>query len=145
MDGQFGLNLEAVFQHISKSETFSIAFPILRRALVVDMRANGEEGPFIKVMPMARNAADRLRTLKRLRPALPRAAEILVVPWSSFIDGLIRAGIWDKLRERVASSGSRSAIDALEKTLEELRSIESQELGALLTGDRYETIWSRVK
>lgn len=137
------MNLEAVFQHIGKSETFSIAFPTLRKALVVDMRTNGEDGPFIRVMPMARSAADRLRTLKRMRPALPRAAEILVVPWPSFVDGLVRAGIWEKLQERIAASGSLSALDALDKALEELRTLESQEFGALLTGDRYETLWSR--
>lgn len=145
MDGQFGLNLEAVFQHIGKSETFSIAFPTLRKALVVDMRPSGEDGPFIRVMPMARSAAERLRTLKRMRPALPRAAEILVIPWPSFVDGLVRAGIWEKIRERIAASDSQSALDSLDKTFEELKSMESQEIGALLTGERYETIWAKPR
>ena len=137
--------MEAVFQHIGKAETFSIAFPTLRKALVVDMRHSGDEGPFVRVMPMARSAADRLRTLKRMRPSLPRAAEILVIPWPSFVDGLVRAGIWEKIHERVASSNSRSSVDALDKTLEELRSIESQEIGDLLRGERYETIWARPR
>ena len=145
VDGQFSLNLQAVLQHIGRAETFSIALPTVRRALVVDMRQQGDQGPFVKVMPMARSAAERLRTLKRLRPHLPRAAEILVVPWPSFVGGLVRSGVWDRLRERIEATGSQAATDALEKALEELRLAESQELGALLRGEQYEIVWSRAK
>ncbi len=143
MDGQFSLNLEAVFRHIDKAETFSLALPTIKRALVIDMRTDGDDGPFIRVMPMARSAADRLRTLRRLRPSLPRAAEILVVPWPSFVDGLVRAGVWERLEKRVSLSGSDAATDALEKAFDELRATEARELGALLRGEQYEVVWSR--
>lgn len=143
LDGQFSLNIEAVFRHIDKAETFSIALPTIKRALVIDMRVSGDDGPFIRVMPMARSASERLRTLRRLRPALPRAAEILVVPWSSFVDGLVRAGIWERLQNRVNNSGSEKAVVALEKAYEELIATESRELGALLRGEQYETLWKK--
>ena len=42
MDGQFSLNLEAVFRHIDRAETFSIALPNIKRALVVDLRLTAE-------------------------------------------------------------------------------------------------------
>lgn len=149
LDGQFSLNIEAVFRHIDKAETFSIALPTIKRALVVDLRtskdANGEDAPFIRVMPMARSASERLRTLRRLRPALPRAAEILVVPWLSFVDGLVRAGIWERLEKRVSSTGSTAAIEALDKAFIDLRTAEAKELGALLRGEQYEVLWARAK
>lgn len=145
MDGQFSINLEAVLQHIEKAETFSIALPTVKRALVIDMRTKGDDGPFIRVMPMARTASERLRSLRRLRPTLPRAAEILVVPWPSFVDGLVRAGIWQRLQQRVASSGSAAAADALDDSLTELRVAESRELGALLRGEEYEILWAKAK
>ncbi len=148
MDGQFSLNLEAVFRHIDKAETFTIALPTIRRALVVDLRTssepNGDANPFIRVMPMARSASERLRTLRRLRPTLPRAAEILVVPWPSFVDGLVRAGIWERLEQRITKTGSARAIEALEKAFDELRSTEARELGALLRGEKYEVLWARA-
>lgn len=144
MDGQFSLNLEAVFQHIDKAETFSIALPTVKRALVLDMRAKGDDGPFIRVMPMARSASERLRTLRRMRPRLPRAAEILVVPWPSFVDGLIRAGIWNRIEQRVAASGSTEAVEALAEALDELRVAEARELGALLRGEQYEVLWAKA-
>ncbi|MDA1297501.1 MAG: hypothetical protein O3B04_05800 [Chloroflexi bacterium] len=145
MDGQFSINLEAVLQHIEKAETFSIALPTVKRALVIDMRTKGDDGPFVRVMPMARTASERLRSLRRLRPTLPRAAEILVVPWPSFVDGLVRAGIWQRLQQRVASSGSAAAADALDDSLTELRVAESRELGALLRGEEYEVLWAKAK
>lgn len=143
MDGQFSLNLEAVFRHIDKAETFSVALPTIKRALVCDMRSSKEEGPFIRVMAMARSASERLRTLRRLRPSLPRAAEILVVPWPSFVDGLVRAGIWERLEQRVDASGSAEAREALDKAFVELKAAESKEIGALLRGERYEVLWAR--
>ncbi len=143
LDGQFSLNIQAVFRHIDKAETFSIALPTIKRALVVDMRVSGGDGPFIRVMPMARSASERLRTLRRMRPALPRAAEILVVPWRSFVDGLVRAGIWERLEKRIEASGSESALESLETAFDELRTAESRELGALLRGEQYEVLWAR--
>lgn len=148
LDGHFSLNIEAVFRHIDKAETFSLALPTIKRALVVDLRTSGtsrgDNDPFIRVMPMARSASERLRTLRRLRPTLPRAAKILVVPWPSFVDGLVRAGIWERLEQRVAKTGSTVAVEALEMAFDELRSAEARELGALLRGEQYEVLWARA-
>ena len=144
MDGQYNLNLEVVFQHIERAETFSIALPTIKLALVVDMRTKGDEGPFIRVMPMTRSASERLRVLRRLRPKLARPSEILVVPWPSFVDGLVRAGVWERLQQRVATSGSETAIDQLSQALDELRAAESREIGALLRGEQYEVLWARA-
>lgn len=149
MDGQFSLNIEAVFRHIDKAETFSIALPTIKRALVIDLRTNDgtktDANPFIRMMPMARSASERLRTLRRLRPTMPRAAEILVVPWPSFVDGLVRSGIWERLEQRVAKTGSTVAVEALEKAFDELRTAEARELGALLRGEQYEVLWARAR
>ncbi len=143
MDGQFSLNFEAVFKHIDRAETFSIALPIIKRALVIDMRSKDGEPPLVRVMPMARSANERLRSLKRMRPQLPRPSEMLVVPWASYVDGLVRSGLWAKVRARVGSAGSKTALTALDQALDDLRAIESREVAALLRGERYETLWAR--
>jgi len=143
LDGQFSLNIEAVFRHIDRAETFSIALPTIKRALVVDLRPDPAGKPFIRVMPMARSAADRLRNLRRLRPALPRAAEILIVPWHSFVGGLVRAGVWERLQQRVAKINDGAGMDMLDRALEELLADEARELGALLRGEQYEVLWTR--
>ena len=143
MNWEFGLDLESVAMHVEKATTFSIFFPTLRRSLVIDMRHGPEEGPLVRVLPVARSPHERIRSLRRMRPHLPRATEMVVIPWPTYVENLVRTGVWQKIAQRVTASGSREAARSLTNALAELRKYESQELGALIRGERYETIWSR--
>ena len=143
MDGNFRLDLNVVFHHIESAQTLSVFFPTLRRALVIDLRHGPQEGPLVRVMPLTRSAADRLRTLKRLRPHLPRATEIVAIPWSGYVGTMVSSGVWEKLVSRVTSTGGEEASKAMDVALEELRRIERHELAALIRGEQYETMWAR--
>ncbi|MBI4306361.1 MAG: hypothetical protein HY678_08580 [Chloroflexi bacterium] len=143
MNADYGLDLAAVMHHVQNAKIFSIFFPALRKALVVDMRQGAEEGPMIRVLPMARSPHERLRGLKRLRPHLPRATEIVAIPWPIYVENLVRSGVWDKMATRIADSGYEDAVRSLNSSLQELRRLERQELAALIRGDQYETIWSK--
>ena len=145
MDGDYGLDFGAVAHHIETAETMSFFFPMLRRSLVIDLRSSPEGGPLIKVMPVARSAGDRLRSLKRLRPHLPRPKNLVTIPWPVYVETLVSAGIWDRLLARLAECGSHEVLRTAEEALAELRQIEQRELGALIRGERYETIWARRK
>ena len=125
------------------AETMSFFFPMLRRSLVIDLRPSPEDGPLIRVMRVARSAGDRLRSLKRLRPHMPRPRDLVAIPWPVYVDTLVSAGIWDRLLARLAESGSQDAVRAAERALAELRRIERRELAALIRGEQYETIWAR--
>ena len=111
MDGDFGVDLGAIVEHVETAETFSIFFPTLRRALVVDMRHGPEEGPLVRVLPMARSPQERLRSLRRLRPYLPRATQMVAIPWPTYVVNMVRSGVWSKLAARITESGS--ALDFL--------------------------------
>lgn len=143
MNWEFGLDLESVAMHVEKAATFSIFFPTLRRSLVIDMRHGPEEGPLVRVLPVARSPHERIRSLRRMRPHLPRATEMVVIPWPTYVENLVRTGVWQKIAQRVTASGSREAARSLTSALAELRKYESLELAALIRGERYETIWSR--
>ncbi|NQW18668.1 MAG: hypothetical protein HQ478_14425 [Chloroflexi bacterium] len=143
MSWDYGVDLGAIVGHVESSETFSVFFPSLRKALVVDMRHGPEEGPMVRVLPMARSPQERLRSLRRLRPHLPRATQMVAIPWPSYVANIVRSGVWDKLAERISESGSEDAVRALAHSLAELRQHESSELATLIRGDHYETIWSR--
>ncbi len=143
MSHEYGVDLGAIVERVESSETFSIFFPSLRKALVVDMRHGPEEGPLVRVLPMARSPQDRLRSLRRLRPHLPRATQMVAIPWPSYVENMVRSGVWDKLAVRVSESGSEDAVRALANSLAELRQHEATELASLIRGDHYETIWSR--
>ena len=143
MDGNFRLDLDTVIQHVENAETFSIFFPILRRALVVDLREAPDQDPLIRVMPMARSAADRIRSLKRQRPQLPRPTEVIAIPWATYIENVVSSGVWERLLRRLEASGQKDAIRTANACLEDLRRYERQEIGALIRGDQYQTIWAR--
>ena len=143
MDGGRGLDLRAVAHHVATAETMSFFFPVLRRSLVIDLRSSPKDGPLVRVMPVARSAGGRLRVLKRLRPHMPRPRNLVTIPWPVYVETLVSSGIWGRLLARLADSGSRDALRAAAEALAELRQIEQRELGALIRGEQYETIWTR--
>ena len=143
MDGNFGLDLDTVIHHVENADTFSIFFPILRRALVVDLREAPGQGPLIRVMPMARSAADRIRSLKRQRPQLPRPTEVIAIPWATYVENVVSSGVWGRLLRRLESGNREDAIRTANACLEDLRRYERHEIGALIRGDQYQTIWAR--
>ncbi len=143
MDWEDSVDLKAVVSHVQSASTFSIFFRMLRRSLVVDMRHGPEDGPLVRVLPMARSPHERLRSLRKMRPHLPRATEMVVIPWPSYVESLVRSGVWASIEKRVAESGSEQAARSLAGALAELRQQESSELTALIRGEHYETIWAR--
>lgn len=143
MDGNFRLDLNAVFQHIETAQTLSLFFPVLRRSMVVDLRHGPQEGPMVRVMPMARSASDRLRSLKRLRPHLPRANEIVAIPWTGFVVNLVSSGVWERLVKRVTAEGGENSAKEMEAALQELQRAERHELAMLIRGEQYETMWAK--
>ena len=78
-----------------------------------------------------------------MRPHLPRATEMVVIPWPSYVESLVRSGVWASIEKRVAESGSEQAARSLAGALAELRQHESTELAAIIRGEHYETIWER--
>jgi len=142
LDREFGLDIDAIVGHIDSAPTLSFFFPRLRRSLVVDMRQGPEDGPFIRVLPMARGLHERLRSIKRARPHLPKATEIVAIPWPIYVENMV-SGVWARVIQRIETTGSVDAVSAAEAALTELRALESQELTALIKGGQYETIWAR--
>lgn len=140
---EFGVDLTAIVEQVESAETFSIFFPTLRRSLIVDMRRGPEDGPMVRVLPMARSPHDRLRSLRRMRPHLPRATQMVAIPWPTYVENLVRSGVWAKLQDRMDQINASQAEQDLVRALAELRQYESQELTALIRGDNYDTIWAR--
>ncbi len=92
---------------------------------------------------MARSIADRLRSIKKMRPALPRPRDIVAVPWVGYVEAMQSSGLWNKIIARIEESGYAEALEAADKAFDELVSMERRELAQLITGDQYETLWAR--
>ena len=141
MEGNFLFDIDRVRQNISEAEVMSVFFPTFRRALVIDTRSNEEVGPLVQMMPMARSPQDRMRSIRRMRPSLPRPSNLTLIPWQRYVGSLVESGVWDQILDRVGESGDGEALTACDNALAELRRMERAELVAAITGDNYHTLW----
>ena len=141
MEGNFLFDIDQVIQNVSEAEVMSVFFPTFRRALIIDTRTTESVGPFVRLMPMARSPQDRMRSIRRLRPQLPRPANLTLIPWQRYVDSLVESGVWDQIVERVRQSGDEAAISACGEALNELKQMERDELVSAITGRNYHTLW----
>ena len=142
MDEDLGEDLDELMSNIDGAEVMSIFFPTLRKAVVIDTRQSEDEGPLIRIMPMAASPQERMRSIRRLRPNFPRLRNLTLIPWFRYVDSLVKLGIWDRLVKRFRDIGNEEAVASCGTVLEELRRLEQAELVAVVLGENYHTIWS---
>ena len=145
MDGDFRIDLDEVIRNIDRAEVISIYFPLLRKTILIDTRFTEEDQPMVKIVPMASNADERYRVLKRLRPRFPRPKANTVVSWPKYVESLVRLGVWRKVMERFVYSGHKDAVQACDRVLEDMSVLEMEELSAVITGENYHTMWTRSR
>ncbi len=145
MDRDFSLDLSEVMKSIENAEVMSIFFLRLRKSLIIDTRFTLEDKPMIKVVPMASSLEDRLRSLRKMRPNLPRPGDITLIPWFGYVDSLIDLGVWDRIMQRFVDSAQKDVVKECSNILKELRMLEQDEMAAVIKGEGYQTIWSSLK
>ena len=143
LDFGYGGGVDGVFKFIENAEVLAVFFPKFGQSVVIDVRPKEGDPPLVRVVPMARSIADRLRSIKRMRPALPRPQDIVAVPWVGYVDGMKTSGLWDKVVSRIEQAGYPEAVKAAEKAFDELIRMERCELAQLIMGEQYETLWAR--
>lgn len=141
MNSDFLFDIDGMLKSIESADVISVFFPSLRKALVVDPRSNDRHAPMVQIAPMAASPRERLRLIRRQRPGLPRVRNLAVIPWTRYVDSLVRLGLWDRLIERLERAGSDAVIDEFERALTELRDMERNEHVNAIIGKNYHTIW----
>lgn len=142
MNSDFMFDIDGMLRSIDSADVISIFFPSFRKALVVDPRSNERHSAMVQIAPMAASPQERLRLIRRQRPGLPRVRNLAVIPWTRYVDSLVRLGLWDKLIERLESAGEDDAIVECEQAFIELRNMERDEHVNAIVGKNYHTIWS---
>ncbi|MDP6668157.1 MAG: hypothetical protein QF357_12310 [Dehalococcoidia bacterium] len=143
MDFGYGDGVEGVFKFIDRAEVMAVFFPKFGQSVVIDVRPKEGDPPLVRVVPMARSIADRLRSIKRMRPGLPRPQDIIAIPWVGYVDALKSSGLWARVVGRIEGTGYPEAIETAEKAFDELVRMERRELAQLIMGEQYETLWAR--
>jgi hypothetical protein len=143
LDFGYGSGVSGVFKFIENAEVMAVFFPKFGHSVVIDVRIKESDPPLVRVVPMARSIADRLRSIKRMRPGLPRPQDIVAVPWVGYVEAMQSSGLWNKIIDRIEESGYAEALEAADKAFDELVRMERKELAQLIIGDQYETLWAR--
>lgn len=138
IDSGSDLDIEAAIQNIQEAEVVCVYFPAFNQTLLVDARTAPNVGPMMAVVPMVRTAADRIRSLRRLRPQLPRPESITMIPWGRRVHSLVGCGLWPHLLARVGD------IACAEECMKRLRAMELTEFRDAIIGRAYQSIWSRA-
>ncbi len=138
IDGGVDLDLEAAIQNIRDAEVVCLYFPAFSQTLLVDTRTAPGVRAMVSVVPMTRSSAERVQSLRRLRPQLPRPRSITMIPWLRRVRSLVDCGVWPQLLARLDDTAPAEAC------LATLHAMELAELGNAIAGREYNAIWSRA-
>jgi hypothetical protein len=142
MNDDFHLDLSDVERDILAAEVLCVYFPLLRKTLLVDSRFDLKNAPLVRILPMAKDFDERIRTIQKLRPSFPPPKNIVVVPWNKYPDSLVALGVWDAIRRRCESTGYDRALEDLDGALSALKMLQEKEVLAAVRGEgQYETLW----
>jgi hypothetical protein len=143
MDNDYGIDVNEVMRVIRTADVLMLRFVVVPQRLLLDSRSNDLDGPLLKVVPRVSGARERFRELRRLRPRFPLPDRITAVHWPHRVSSLESTGVWEVVRERLASSGVEGAAGQAEQVFDELRTLESAEVQKAIRGDGYHTYWER--
>jgi hypothetical protein len=141
VENEYGIDVQEVLDVIGSAEVFVIMFPHFERRLLVDTRTAGSEGPLMRVVERVRNADERFRDLRRLRPRFPAPDRIVAFQWPRSVKTMVAAGIWEAIEQRLRTLGSSEW--TCKAVLAELEREEVLEEQKAIRGDEpWRTLWA---
>jgi hypothetical protein len=141
VENEFGIDVDEVLGVINAAEVFVIMFQHFERRLLVDTRTAGQEGPLARMVERVRNADERFRDLRRLRPRFPAPERIVAFQWPRSVKTLVASGIWQAIEERLRSKGLNEW--TCQAVLSELQREEYLEEQKAIKGDEpWRTLWA---
>ena len=144
MENEYAVDISDIKEVVKTADVMLFRFAIFDKRLLFDARSKDSVGPMVRVVNKAGSASERFRHLKRLRPQFPLPKNIVSIAWPKYVSSLESSGVWETVLERFANCGfAEKGLDC-RRILEELQAAERKEIAAAITGDGYETLWSRA-
>jgi len=136
--------LNQVLAAIAEADVVSIFLPLLRRAIVIDLRHEPGIPPMVKVMPQAGSMDERIAGIELQRPELGKIRSILGIPWLKSVRNLRDEGVTERLIQRLIEAGMSpdESERALSKAVNSLWGIERMAFVSLIKGEGYKTLWN---
>ncbi|MFQ5381811.1 MAG: hypothetical protein ACE5EF_09345 [Dehalococcoidia bacterium] len=142
MDNDFSVDLAEVASTIGSADVVVVRFMTAPKRLLLDFRTSEVDGPYVGVVEPVRSVKERYKDLRRLRPRFELPERIHVIWWPRYVESLRSTGIWDRLQQRIASTGHVPEVAGADKALAELLSLEAGLALDAIKGDGFRTLWS---
>lgn len=137
------MDLDELFQHLEQGEHAIFRFSSIDERLFVDFRTSDEEGPAVLVLPPVTSMQERFQALAEARPNFPPPDRLAIAAWPFRVKSLVRHGIIEAIRHRLAAMDAFAAIPEVDAAYERLLSAEREETRRAITGEGYETLWPK--
>ena len=144
MNPDFGIDMEEIRRVVDDAEVFIVRFARVERRLLVDARVGEGDLPMISIVPRVSSAAERYRSLQKLRPRMQLPERITVFTWPRQAQAMRDLGLWQRMEERLVSLGGPDLTRACNDAFNELVAAERADASAaILGGEGFETLWER--
>lgn len=141
MDNEYRIDYSEIMKTLRNADVVLFRFVTVPQRLLVDFRTSDVDGPLVKVVPRAKDAEDRFKSLKALRPRFRLPQKISAVWWPRYVDRMADDGVWDAIVKRINDAGYPSVAEESVIVLEELRRMERDEHANAIGGEGYRTLW----
>ena len=141
MDFDFQLDLAEMANSLDTADVVALYFPLLRKTLIIDARSSAVDAPMAKIVEMVATPEERFRSLRQLRPRFPRPDSLALIPWPKYVRSLVTLGMWEHIVDRFVNAGFPDTVRECEACLEELATLEKEEIERALSGENYKSLW----
>jgi hypothetical protein len=130
---------------LATNEVVSIFVPYAMRSWIIDMRQTLLSPPVLVVDRMVATPEARLESFGRLRPELPKPAELTVIPWTGHVRQLEETGVLDAVYARCREIAG-AALDAdVARCYRELIDAETEIKRQIILGVGMRPLWRRAR
>jgi hypothetical protein len=138
------INTAEVKQVVANADVFAIGFPLFPERLLVDTRSDATTPPMARLVEPVSSVQERFFWLGQHRPSLGMPQRFMFFFWPHSVGFLEESGVWNAIRQRLlANEAGQSAVEELDRTLDELKAKErDMYVGAIVGDERHRTLWS---
>lgn len=139
------VDIEELEKAVDLSDVFAIGFRLFPERLIIDARANDQQGPMIAVVEPLDSVQARFYWLGKERPTFPSPQRFMFAPWPHSLQYLEECGILNRIRERLVREHTGMALRC-DEVFAELRRLERHGVVEAIRGDeRYRTLWAAAR
>jgi len=143
MDNDYLLDYDEIVRTIQTADVLTFRFITVNERLLIDNRSSEIDPPLVRLVPRAKSVEERFRSLKQLRPRFRLPDKISAIWWPKFVDTLAERGVWDAIVRRIEEGGFPEAARQCEGVLQDMRTLERQELCNAVLGEGYQALWEK--